>query len=173
MGNRQRGSRCRGKTKAGNPCKAAATAGGLCFFHANPAKARTLGQIGGRRNRSKLPEPPPAGSMSAADLCDTLAEAIRDVRSKKMTPRAASAISLLCNSLHRILQTADIEARLARLEQELAEQASRTAVDTDPTGSPTQDETRDGAHAQTGGVSRPKSDEAQGMDDESGEGGEA
>lgn len=166
-------NRCQGRTKLDRPCRAPASAGGLCFFHANPGKARTLGQIGGRKNRSKLPEPPAAGSLSAADLRDTLAEAIRDVRSKKITPRTASAISQLCNSLHRILQTADIEARLARLEQQLAEQASRTSVDTDSTGSRTQDETRDGAHAQTGGGSGSKSDEALAMDDESGESGEA
>lgn len=173
MGNRQKGGRCKGKTKAGNPCRAAATACGLCFFHANPAKARTLGQIGGRRNRSKLQEPPATGSFSAADLRDTLAEAIRDVRSKKITPRTASALSQLCNSLHRILHTADIEARLSSLEQQLAEQGGRTSDDTAPVGSRNHDETGDGVHAQTGGVSRPKSDEAQGMDDESGESGEA
>lgn len=62
---------------------------------------------------------------------------------------------------------------LARLEQQLAEQASRTSVDTDPTGSRTQDEIRDGAHAHTGDGSRSKSDEAQGMDDEASESGEA
>jgi hypothetical protein len=131
------------------------------------------GMIGGRKNRSKLPEPPAPGSLSATDLRDTLAEAIRDVRSKKITRRTASALSQLCNSLHRILQTIDIEARLAKLEQQLAEQGSRTSVDTDPIGSRTHDETRDGAHGQTGSVSMPKSDEAQGMDDESGESGEA
>ena len=73
---------------------------------------------------------------------------------------------------HIALQTADIEARLARLEQQIAEQASRTSLDTDSTGSRTQDETRDGAHAHTGGVSRPKSDEPQGMDNESSQSGE-
>ena len=165
--------RCQGRTKSDRPCRAPASAGGLCFFHANPAKARTLGQIGGRRNRSKLPETPAAGSLSAADLRDTLAEAIRDVRSKKITPRTASALSQLCNSLHRILQTADIEARLAELEQKFTDQESRKSGDTDPTGSLRKDETRDRAHVQTDSVSRPESDEAQGMDDESGESGEA
>ena len=166
-------NRCQGRTKADRPCRAPASAGGLCFFHANPAKACTLGQIGGRRNRSKLPEPPVPGSLSAADLSNTLTEAIRDVRLKKITPRTASALSQLCNSLHRILQTADLESRLARLEQQLAEQASCTTADTDPTGSRTQDETHDRAHLQTDSVSRPKNEEAQGKDDESGESGEA
>jgi hypothetical protein len=42
---------CRAKTKNGEPCQAAATEGGLCFFHSNPKKASELGQIGGRKNR--------------------------------------------------------------------------------------------------------------------------
>ena len=46
-------------------------------------------------------------------------------------------------------------------------------IDTDPIGSRKQDETRDGVHAQTGGVSRPKSGEAQPVNDESGESREA
>jgi hypothetical protein len=40
-------SRCKGQTKSGNPCRAAAIAGGLCFFHANPNKTSELGRIGG------------------------------------------------------------------------------------------------------------------------------
>ena len=35
----------------GAACRAPAGSGGLCFFHANPDSARTLGQIGGRENR--------------------------------------------------------------------------------------------------------------------------
>jgi len=41
---------CKALTKKGQPCRAAATAGGLCFFHANPNKASELGRIGGRSN---------------------------------------------------------------------------------------------------------------------------
>jgi len=43
-------SRCKANTKEGRPCRAAATEGGLCFFHANPNKAVELGRIGGRKN---------------------------------------------------------------------------------------------------------------------------
>ncbi len=38
---------CKGLAKSGNPCHAAATADGLCFFHANPNKASELGRKGG------------------------------------------------------------------------------------------------------------------------------
>ena len=113
--------RCNSKTKAGTPCGAPAGLGGQCFFHANPDRAHTLGRIGGLKNRFQLLEPPPAASLSVVDLRDILAEAIRDVRSKKITPRTAGAVSQLCNSLHRVLQSADLETRLHRLEQQLTE----------------------------------------------------
>lgn len=132
---------CSGRTKAGTPCRAPAGSEGLCFFHANPEKAHTLGQIGGRKNRGQLPEPPAAGSLSAGDLRDVLAQAIRDVQSKKITPRTAGAVSQLCNSLYRVLQTADLEARLASVEQQLAEQESRIPTDTDSANLPKRDET--------------------------------
>ena len=165
---------CKGKTIAGAACRAPAGAGGLCFFHANPDKAHTLGQIGGRKNRSQLPEPPAAGTMSVADVRDILVEAIRDVRSKKITPRTAGALAQLCNSLHRVLPTADLEARLARLEQQLAEQESRMFVDTDPTKSRRQHETCGGTEAQPGDVDTPGSgDGADGRNDGSDEGEKA
>ncbi len=147
---------CKAKTKAGAPCRAPAGNGGLCFFHANPDKAHALGQIGGRKNRSQLLEPPAAGPLSAADLRDILVEAIRDVRSKKITPRTAGALSQLCNSLHRILPATDLEARLARLERQLAEQESGTPVDADPTKSLTmQDETGGRTDARSGDADTP------------------
>jgi hypothetical protein len=93
-------------------------------------------------------EPPSAGTLSAADLRDILAEAIHDVRSKKMPPRTAGALAQLCNSVHRILPTADLEARLARLEQQLAERESLTSVNTDPARSPRREEGRGGTNAQ-------------------------
>ena len=167
--------RCNGHTKAGALCRAPAGNGGLCFFHANPDKAHALGQIGGRKNRSQLPEPAAAGPLSAADLRDILVEAIRDVRSKKITPRTAGALSQLCNSLHRILPATDLEARLARLEQQLAEQESRTPVDTDPTRSRTHDETGGGPDARAGDAYTPVEMEsgngADGGSDGSGEAG--
>jgi hypothetical protein len=161
---------CKGKTTAGAACRAPAGLGGLCFFHENPEKARTLGQIGGRKNRSQLPEPPAAGSLSAADLRDILVETMRDVRSKKITPRTAGAIAQLSHALHRVLPVADFEDRLARLEQQLSEQESRTSVDTDPTKSRRQDKTCDGTDAQPGdGYTKESGDGEEGKSDGSDE----
>jgi hypothetical protein len=166
--------RCQGKTAAGAPCRAPATAGGLCFFHANPEKARALGQVGGRKNRYQLPDSTPRGPLSAADLRDILGEAIRDVRSKKITPRTAGALSQLCNSLHRILPATDLEARLARLEQQLAEQESRMPADTDPTRSfTTQDETGGRTDARSGDADTVEMESGNGADGRSDGSGEA
>jgi hypothetical protein len=160
---------CKGKTTAGAACRAPAGAVGLCYFHAHPDQAHTLGQIGGRKNRSKVVEPPAAGALSAAYLRDILTEAIQDVRSKNMPPRTAGAIAQLCNSAHKILQTADLEARLVRLELQLAEHESRTAVDTEPVSTRGQEETCGGKDAQPGDVDTPGSgDSADGRNDGSG-----
>jgi len=43
--------RCKALTKSGQPCGAAPTPTGLCFFHGDPNKASVLGRIGGKRNR--------------------------------------------------------------------------------------------------------------------------
>jgi hypothetical protein len=103
-----------------------------CAFFTPIWTRRARPWIGGRKNRSQLPEPPTTGLLSVADLRDILAD-LRDILAeviRDVTPRTAGALSQLCNSLHRILPATDLEARLARLEQKLAEQESRTPVDT-------------------------------------------
>ncbi len=91
-----------------------------------------------------------------------------------MPPRTAGAIAQLCNSAHKVLQTADLEARLARLEQQLAEQESRASVDTEPAKSREQKEACGGMDAQPGDVDTPESgDKADDGNDGSGEDREA
>jgi len=134
---------CSGKTKTGEACGAPAVKGSdRCYMHEDPARARTLGRIGGSKNRAQPHEPPAAGSLSAANLRDILAETIYEVRAQKVSPRVAGALAQLCNTAHRILQTADLEARLARLEQQLAEQGRRTMDEIKPHG-------QDEAHGET------------------------
>lgn len=97
-------SRCKALTKKGKPCPAAATAGGLCFFHSNPNKASELGRIGGRRKRPIVPEnaePLPAldSMVAVRDVVDRL---IADVYAGKLNPkiadwpRTASAAASAC-----------------------------------------------------------------------------
>src|SRR5438045_8639552 len=112
---------CEAITKTGAPRRARASRGGRCYLHSHPEKARLLGQAGGRKNRHQLPEPPSAEPLTAVDLRNILADAIRDVRTKRLSPRSASAISQLANSLHRVTPSAELEDRVARLEHALAE----------------------------------------------------
>jgi len=114
-------NRCNGKSKSGGPCRAAATAGGLCFFHANPAKASELGRIGGRRNRYITGEnldPLPALDTALA-VRDTVARLIQDVYAGKIQPRVASSLSPLLNLQLRAIETTELARRLAEVEKQL------------------------------------------------------
>ena len=158
---------CTGRTTTGEACRAPAVQGDLCYFHADPNRARTLGRIGGSKNRAPLPEPPAAGSLNMGNLRDILAETIYDVRAKKISPRIGGALAQLCNAAHRILQTADLEARLARLEQQLAEQQRRTLI-ADATKTKRQEEGQGETNAQPDNVPTP-GDAGNGSDGSEGE----
>lgn len=126
---------CRSKTKSGAPCRAPAGQNGLCFFHAHPELSHSLGRVGGTKNRSKVLETRLLEPLSAESLRDILSEAICDVRTKRMSPRVAGALAQLCNSMYRVLQAADLESRLGRIEQQLAEQGRRESVKPDASSS--------------------------------------
>ncbi len=113
--------RCTGKTKSGKPCRAAATAGGLCFFHANPAKAAELGRAGGRRNRhvpNENVDPLPTLNTALA-VRETVARLIADVYAGKIHPRIATSLATLLNLQLRAIETTDLARRVAELERQL------------------------------------------------------
>jgi hypothetical protein len=88
-------TRCKGVNKRGEPCRAAATAGGLCFFHANPNKAAELGRIGGRSKRSAAGENTDPIQLFLNDpigVCDALGKIITDVLAGKIPPRVAASV---------------------------------------------------------------------------------
>src|SRR5436305_139146 len=105
------GHRCKGKTKLGKPCRAAATEGGLCYFHGNPSKASELGRIGGR---SKRPSTAAALDIEALNTAgavrDTTARLISYVYSGKLRSNIASALATLLNLQLRAIQITDQEA---------------------------------------------------------------
>jgi hypothetical protein len=121
-------ARCKAQTKSGNPCCAAATAGGLCFFHANPNKAAELGRIGGRGRRTNGVEGadplPTLGSAQA--VRDTVSRLIADVYTGKLNPRIAAGLAPLVHLQLRAIRMADVEElqrRVAKVEKLLAEKA--------------------------------------------------
>lgn len=109
---------CKAKTKKGRPCRAAATDGGLCFFHANPDKAAALGRLGGMRNRHVVPEEMPSLPKldSATAVRDIAARLIADVYAGKLHPRTAASLAPLLHLQLRVLENINIEQRLAKLE---------------------------------------------------------
>jgi hypothetical protein len=114
--------RCQGQTKSGNPCRAAATAGGLCFFHANPRKAAELGRIGGRKKSrppSEAPDPLPRLDKVSA-VRDAVEKLIADVYAGKLHPRVAAGLAPLLNLQLRAVGVTDLEQRLEKVEKLLA-----------------------------------------------------
>lgn len=113
-------SMCQALTKKGKPCRAAATEGGLCFFHANPNKAVELGRIGGRRNgKSPVGTEPLPNLDSAAAVRDTVTRLITDVYAGKLHPRIATGLAPLMQLQLRVLEKMEFEQRLAKLEKQL------------------------------------------------------
>jgi hypothetical protein len=115
-------SRCSGRTKRGEPCKAAATPGGLCFFHANPKKASELGRIGGR---SKQHAGNPTGVtlpeiQTATAAKEALARLATAVMAGEVEPRIATCLRHLINQQLRTIPVADLEQRLTKVEMYLA-----------------------------------------------------
>jgi hypothetical protein len=115
----RKSKRCCGKTGEGKPCRAAATAGGLCFFHANPLKAVELGRKGGRRKRKAMPDHadrlPPLESMKA--IRDFVARLTAQLYSGQIHPSVARGLAPLLQLQMRVLQVTDWEDRISRLEQ--------------------------------------------------------
>jgi hypothetical protein len=110
---------CKGKTKAGKPCTARATATGFCFFHDNPARAVELGRLGGLKNEhlTILPDAQVSAPATAKDVRILLADAIAELRNRRLDPRVASTMAYVAGGLLRALEIEELEARIAELER--------------------------------------------------------
>jgi hypothetical protein len=132
---------CKGKARTGAACRAPAGSGGLCFFHANPDSAKTLGQIGGRKNRRSAVDLEVPENMTAADLCTVTGQVMRLLLSGELGAREASAFAQLSNSLHRIIPTADLEARITMMEEQIAQEGQGAQEEDGIVSGPTTDRT--------------------------------
>jgi len=114
-------NRCRARAKNGKACRAAATSGGLCFFHANPAKASELGRLGGKKSRSEtvvenLPPLPRITTLAA--LRDATAQLVESIYQGIVDPRIGTGLAPLLNVQLKAMDVAELEERVAKLEQE-------------------------------------------------------
>jgi hypothetical protein len=117
--------RCKGQAKTGEPCRAAAMSGGLCFFHANPNKAAELGRIGGRK-KSRLPvgvvDPLPRLDKASA-VRDAVEKLIADVYAGRLHPRVAAGLAPLLSLQLRAVEATDLEWRIDTIEKLLVKAA--------------------------------------------------
>jgi len=113
--------KCSAATKAGSPCGAAAGPNGLCFFHANPAQAQKLGQLGGWKNRKRPPvDLQVPEDLTVAHLSRINAHAMQYLLSGDLEPRAAMALVQMSSLQLRILEGIEYDARLTLLENQIA-----------------------------------------------------
>lgn len=112
---------CSATTKSGrHPCQAAAVHGTrFCALHADPARAAELGRMGGLKNRHYVDIDPVtiAPPTTPEDVKNLLAQAIVDVRAKRLDPRTASTLTYMSGVLLKAFESTDLERRLALLEQ--------------------------------------------------------
>jgi len=128
MKNDVRKNRCQGRTKAGKPCRAAATAGGLCFFHGNPSQAAALGRIGGRSRRQAAGAGDPLPTLDTAiAVRHTIARLVEDLYSGKVRPSIGASIATLLNLQLRAIENTDLEEKFAKLQQLLAEKEDKSS----------------------------------------------
>ncbi len=121
-------SRCSALTKRGKPCRAAATEGGLCFFHANPKKAAELGRIGGRKNSRVIGVLDPLPDLdSVTAVRDAVKRMITEVYAGKLHPRTAAGLAPLVNLQLRAIEKTDLEGRLVKIENQLNELRAQRA----------------------------------------------
>jgi len=100
---------CAAMTKAGKSCRAAPTAGGLCFFHANPNKPAELGRIGGTKKGSTVDASATELSVGTASAVRDLgARLIADILAGRMNPRTASGLAPLMSLQLRAIEVADL-----------------------------------------------------------------
>jgi len=115
--------RCKKTKRDGKRCGARALTGNkFCALHAEPGKAAELGSRGGRRravsnDAENDPLPPGELPQTAEGVRDLLAEAISQVRRRKLDTKVGNALAYVASSLLRAIELSDLESRLRALEE--------------------------------------------------------
>jgi len=122
-------NRCKGRTKDGRRCRAAAMDGGLCFLHANPDKAVELGRIGGRKSHYVPTES--AGSLLPLDsvmaVRARLERVADDLHLGTLSPKIAAVMVPVLTLQIRVIEMTDkVDDTKRKVEQLWAEHKERT-----------------------------------------------
>jgi hypothetical protein len=141
---RPRKNQCNSTKKDGKPCGAAPTAGGLCFFHANPAKASELGRQGGKKNRRVVAETgDPLPDLKTARAVQEMNQwVIEGVCAGKIDPQTANSVVRALALQLGVIRTTDLESRIAELEKQRSrEPVNITDAISDKAAAPSNDPT--------------------------------
>jgi hypothetical protein len=120
----------------GQRCQASSLSGSVyCYFH-DPAKAKhraAARRAGGRKRAQRTvvlpPDTPDLELKSLADVAGCLAVTINQVRRGELDVKIANAVGYLAATLGKVLETSDLEKRLADLEaREAARRQRRQAA---------------------------------------------
>lgn len=116
--------RCVFLRPGGVQCRANAQAGDkYCFFHSprTGEKRKLARRAGGIARSAKAavlgPQAPELELQDAGQVKLLLGETINQVRRGELDPKISNAIGYLAGILVRVIETADIEIRLQRLEE--------------------------------------------------------
>ena len=111
---------CRARTKGGQPCKAPVSTNGLCAMHAEPKRASELGRKSGKARRCVIDKgdshPPLPVPETAGDVRKALGRVMSDLIARKVDTRVASATAYVGNVMLRAIEVADLEERMAKVE---------------------------------------------------------
>ena len=109
---------CKAKTKAGGHCAAAASANGYCFWH-DPERAQVRSaarKLGGYHRARGLVSGDAVTVANVADVLTLINAVIRDAWCLDNSPARARVLLQAADSARGVLEVADLEARIARLE---------------------------------------------------------
>ncbi len=126
------GRQCQGRTKAGQPCRAPASTvrpTGFCPAH-DPGNVTAFREASARGGRGKATARRVEKLLPATlrPTLNTLLRAVDEVKDGSLTPGQASAMASLAGAAVRVYMVADVEQRMAALEQaQEAQQGGRRA----------------------------------------------
>ena len=110
--------RCLGRNRDGSPCSAQPRPGGYCLWH-DPglAAARAGWRCKGGEGKSTANRAAKRLPKDLRDVRDALLRALRDVEGGGLAAPQANAMAALARAVVAVHQVAELEARVAALEQ--------------------------------------------------------
>ncbi len=109
---------CKAKNATGKPCQSAAGVSGFCFTH-DPERAQVRSaarKLGGYHRARGAVSGDPVTIATVADVLTLINAVIRDSWCLDNSPARSRALLAAADAARSVLEVADLEAHIARLE---------------------------------------------------------